>query len=821
MNKQVISWSLALSLSVAGMPVTVLSAPLAKGPTTYQTGVTAGNHIDLTLGKAQIIRLKSAATRVSISNPDAVGLILISPNEVQLTGKAVGSANLLVWTEASGNKYDVIDLSVSRDVSNLARRIKAIDPGIQIIPMAADNAVVLTGVAESLDKAQLAYDLAKAFLSNGEASQAGGQTPEISSNTAGSSSFAGSTTQIINLIRVVGQPATKAEMVQQRLQDIDPNISLRVVPGFGGKEKAILMGRVQTASMVSKAINLTSVFYGTPGIKVIAGPGGNSIGESGGSGGGSSGGSSGSSDSGSGGSSGGGGLVGNLSNNVLAGSIITDTSGNVVSLLEVNERPQVRCTVKILEIQKNSGINLGASHRLNSNKLNVTTFAGANNSGTSASSFFNQVNGGSAAQIGILWGNELASFLSGLVTTGKARVLAEPTITSISGEPATFLAGGEFPVPIANINGVTIQYREFGVRLNILPTVTDHGTIHMQVTPEVSTLDATAGVTVGGNVIPGLRTRRSQTVVEMRNGENFVMSGLYNDNMSDLYNKTPILGQIPIIGNLFRSRAYQRNETEMVIIIHPEIEHSMDLTFTKPAPPAPVESTTPGDPLHQSQADPFAPLQPGAPAPQETALQAPSAVVAPTSALANGSRVIPAEKHDPFAPMAVSEADVIRERERLRVMEAALAAQKVRQAPTQSTALLGQPLSQPVLRQLAQDVDDSEPPDEPEPPETEDERHPLLRPEPISYHLPDPYTIIVPSTAPTQELTPAISGQPRFAPQAPQPALLWDPFQTAGTARFFTPQLSSADSRWLAPLWVLYPPSIGFTWLNWLTPETA
>src|SRR5207253_602972 len=109
-------------------------------------------------------------------------------------------------------------------------------------------------------------------------------------------------------------------------------------------------------------------------------------------------------------------------------------------------------------------------------------------------------------------------------------------------------------------------------------------TIHMQVSPEVSSLDPSAGISVSGFVVPGLRSRRSQTVLEMKNGDNFVLSGLYNDDMTDDSFKTPLLGQIPILGALFRSQQYQRNQTEMIIVIHPEIQNDLnDMSATKAA----------------------------------------------------------------------------------------------------------------------------------------------------------------------------------------------------------------------------------------------
>ncbi len=561
MNKRFIALALSLVLSGGSTVTPYVFAATAKAPV-LKTAVSQDvSHVELTLGKAQIIKLNMPATRVSISDPEVVGIVLISPTEVQLIGKSVGVANLLVWGEKTGDNYLTIDLSVHRDVSVLARKIQMIDPGINIMPMAAEDAVILTGVAESNEKAQLAYDLAKAFFTDDKAAAAGGDTGG-SSNSPGSATFAGTSAKIINLIRVMGQPSTKAEMVQKQLSEIDANIKLNVVPGFGGKEKAILSGRVKNASAVSKAVNLTSIFYGAPGIKVITGPGGNLIGEQ----------REQAASQSFATDAAGGGLVGNMNNNVLQGSIITDTSGNVVSMLEVEERPQVKCTIKFMEVRKDSGFNYASGFQYNQGQLSLNSFTGST-----------AVPGTEAATFRIL-GNDLGIALQGLVSQGKARILAEPTITAISGEPATFLAGGEFPIPVSNVNGqVNVAFKEFGIRLNLMATVTDRGTIHMQVSPEVSSLDPSAGIVVTGFAIPGLRSRKSQTVVEMQNGQNFVLSGLYNEDMTNQLNKTPLLGQIPIIGALFRSQAYRNAETEMVIVIHPEIVSDMNMSAVEAA----------------------------------------------------------------------------------------------------------------------------------------------------------------------------------------------------------------------------------------------
>ncbi len=153
------------------------------------------------------------------------------------------------------------------------------------------------------------------------------------------------------------------------------------------------------------------------------------------------------------------------------------------------------------------------------------------------------------------------------------RTLAQPNLIALSGETASFLAGGEFPVPtgVTQNGQVSIEFKAFGVSLEFTPTLLEDGLINMVVAPEVSELDVTAGIDLNGLRIPGLRTRRALTTLELRDGQAFAMAGLIQSNFRDTINAIPMLGKIPIIGALFRSTSYSRNETELVIIVTPRL----------------------------------------------------------------------------------------------------------------------------------------------------------------------------------------------------------------------------------------------------------
>lgn len=192
---------------------------------------------------------------------------------------------------------------------------------------------------------------------------------------------------------------------------------------------------------------------------------------------------------------------------------------------------------------------------------------------------------------------ELMAFVRALQNEGLLQILAEPNLVTIPGKEASFLAGGEFPVPVvqggANVGAVTIMFREFGVRLTFNPQLTENGTIRMYVKPEVSTIDVANSVTISGFTIPALSTRRVETNIELAQGQSFVIGGLIDDRVTENLAKIPALGDIPILGQIFRSRATSKTKTELIVLVSPEVANPIDpgaplpdLPFPKPFLPA-------------------------------------------------------------------------------------------------------------------------------------------------------------------------------------------------------------------------------------------
>ncbi len=168
----------------------------------------------------------------------------------------------------------------------------------------------------------------------------------------------------------------------------------------------------------------------------------------------------------------------------------------------------------------------------------------------------------------------LAAVIKALQTKNVLQILAEPNLVTTNGKEASFLAGGEFPVPVLQGGGaaaaVTIQFREFGIRLKFLPIITGNGTIKMHIQQELSTIDLNNAVVFSGFTIPALATRRTETDVELGAGQSFAIAGLIDDRVTDILNKIPGLANIPILGNLFKTRSRTKNKSELVVLVTPE-----------------------------------------------------------------------------------------------------------------------------------------------------------------------------------------------------------------------------------------------------------
>ena len=267
----------------------------------------------------------------------------------------------------------------------------------------------------------------------------------------------------------------------------------------------------------------------------------------------------------------------------------TYAPGKVVNLLSVGSSQQVMLEVRFAEVKRSALKQFGLNWDVMSCKsgpcgnLNGVIGGGANltSGGLKHGAILDSFAIVSRAFTG--FGQNFNVTLDALEKKGVVTTLAEPTLVALSGETASFLAGGEFPVPVVqnsgggtgggngNSSAITVEWKPFGVSLAFTPTVLADGVINMEVAPEVSSIDPSASIIINNLTIPGLQTRRAKSVVEMRDGESFALAGLIRKDFQDTIRQVPLLGSIPIIGALFRSTGFQHEETELVIIVTPRL----------------------------------------------------------------------------------------------------------------------------------------------------------------------------------------------------------------------------------------------------------
>ena len=252
----------------------------------------------------------------------------------------------------------------------------------------------------------------------------------------------------------------------------------------------------------------------------------------------------------------------------------------VSNLMSVGGTQQVMLKVRFAEMQRSVSKSLSASLGV-SGGTNAGIIAGTGVLSDQAK-LTSLLNGGTItstnpaagrAALGFTAGSlEFAVLLEALESKGVVRTLAEPNLTALSGQEAKFLAGGEYPIPISAGDGtITVQYKPFGVELNFTPVVVDEDIINLTINAAVSSIDTTVTLQSGGFTLNAFKRRETSTTVEMRDGESFAIAGLLQDDFRDLNGQVPWLGDIPIIGALFRSTDYQRAQSELVIIVTPHL----------------------------------------------------------------------------------------------------------------------------------------------------------------------------------------------------------------------------------------------------------
>jgi pilus assembly protein CpaC len=266
--------------------------------------------------------------------------------------------------------------------------------------------------------------------------------------------------------------------------------------------------------------------------------------------------------------------------------------GKALNFLELAGGQQVILQVRFAEVSRSASNQLGFNAFASDGTFSAGYLKGPG--GSPLGGIANGVAGTTVnPAVSVFGGGKVGStaievFVQALRSNNLLRVLAEPNLIAISGQEASFLAGGEFPVPVPQPGGasatITVEYKQFGVRLNFLPVVLGDGRIRMKVSPEVSDLDFARGVSFNGFTIPALTKRNVTTTIELNEGQTFAVAGLLNNRVTAANDAVPLLGDLPVIGALFRSVRYERNETELVVLVTPRLVEGMNPAQIPPLP---------------------------------------------------------------------------------------------------------------------------------------------------------------------------------------------------------------------------------------------
>jgi len=455
-------------------PVTPISQkrPIAPPP---EVGGGYVTELVVPLYKSQIVTVAGPASRISIGSPDIADIVVISPSQLYVLGKDIGTTNVLLW-DSTNRLIGTMNVQVQHDLEDLKRKLAEILPGEAIEVRSTQRSIVLSGRVSNLEKMNAAVRIAQKYI-------------------------------------MQVQTAVKSEEFKQEAG-----------------------GRVNDGDMRQSA-------------------------------------------------------------------------GEVINLLQVGGVQQVMLEVKVSEMQRTEVRNLDAQFNAfrNGGQWN---FGGVNGGATfppflntndqMAPVFTSNAAAGNLAR----WGPQVSDFLpnpmsianQGLFASfldknfmfnlaldaaldqGLAKVLAEPTLTTLTGQEAKFLSGGQFPIPVQGTLGqVTIEYKDFGVALDFIPVVLESGRINLKLSISVSQLVSTSSLGISTNntnsvlVIPSLTVRSASGTVELADGQTIGLAGLLNDSLTTAINKFPGLGEIPVLGALFRSQNYQKGDTELVILVTPHL----------------------------------------------------------------------------------------------------------------------------------------------------------------------------------------------------------------------------------------------------------
>jgi pilus assembly protein CpaC len=497
---------LTLAVAVAALMAVAPAVPsLAQTRTTVAMG-SAPQLINLPKGSSMAVDLPSDARDVIVPNPTVAEAMLHSPRRITIIGLQPGETDAVVL-DAAGRTILSLRIRVDAGVSALQDTLNRVMSGSSVHAEAVNDSIILTGSVSSPGEADRATQVARAFVS----------APE----------------KVLNMMTIAGSDQV---MVRARVVEVQRS----AIKQLGLSTNAIVNGGTQYTS------GGFTTSYGVNGSQM--GGGGICVGENG---------ARTSNFSNSNSTTGQTGVTSGTSNSASNGTSWEGNFPTTVPVVDVNGNTVLVPGTSLAEIARNASTTSGSTSSLSNVLSSVASSAWSTITGTNAS-----------------------ACLQAFERVGLVRILAEPNLTSVNGENAEFLAGGEFPVPVGRTVDATtgqttigIEFKPFGVRLAFRPIVLSEGRISLQLSTEVSELTTAGAFTLGGGsdgdalVIPALNVRRASSTVELPSGGSLMIAGLLREDTRQNIDSLPGIGDLPVLGALFRSRDYLSGETELVIII--------------------------------------------------------------------------------------------------------------------------------------------------------------------------------------------------------------------------------------------------------------
>ena len=560
----------ALLASLAGAP-----AGVAQTRTAVSMGA-APQLINLPRGASFAVDLPADARDVIVSNPQVAEAMLHSPRRITVIGITPGETDA-VFLDAAGRTILSLRVRVDAGTSALQDTLSRLIPGGQVRAEAVNDSIILTGVAENPAASAQATRIAAAFVS----------APE----------------KVLNLITVPGsdQVTLKVRVVEVQ-RNVIKQLGFDTDVMFGRGSQSISFGRANTFGVNGSLLGGGGACYGQDRARTTTNSNSNT--------------STNQTTSGNSNNN----TTSNTSNNTSSNTItntVTNSSGTTLTTSDgrtITFKGDAPGTIQVVDFAGNdvtlsgttaadylrstvsgTSLNSAVSGVLGSSVANsITSVIGSVLTNTTGNVLTNTVENIARTAFDTVTGNNASACMQAFERVGLLRTLAEPNLTSVNGESASFLAGGEFPVPASRDSEgqVTVTYKPYGVGLAFRPVVLSGGRISLQVKVEVSELSSQGGLTIGAGTassitLPGLTVRRSENTIEIPSGGSMMIAGLLQENSRQTVDSLPGVTNLPVLGSLFRSRDYLMGETELVVIVEPYIV----------SPTSPGRMQTPADGL--------------------------------------------------------------------------------------------------------------------------------------------------------------------------------------------------------------------------------